>query len=269
MINVVVASSLSLLREGMKSLLLRHKDIRVAAEVAYMEDALAADAAVKNGVAVILAPLQYRDENTAALASSEWKHRRLITVTLGDDIVTVQAALQMGARGILYKSCTPDHILNAIRIVAENQFYVAKEIATLIATNLKSFSAMNAFVHLTQRELEILKRIAIGRRMSTIGRELGISSKTVSSHKANILDKLALTSDSELVLYAMENDLFDLFVDHTKRKKTVAKRTQFRNGMNAIGQSVIFTKDCHEIESGTRTHRRHRIGSVSGPEGDS
>lgn len=269
MINVVVASSVSLLREGMKSLLLRHKDMRVAAEASYMEDALAADAAVKNGVAIILAPLQYRDESRSALAPSEWKQRRLITVTMGNDIVTVQAALQMGARGILCKSCTPDHILTAIRIVAANQFYVAKEIATLIATNLKSFSAMNAFVHLTQRELEILKRIAIGRRMSTIARELGISSKTVSSHKANILDKLGLSSDSELVLYAMENDLFDLFVDHTKRKKTVVKRTQFRNGKNGIGQSVTFTKDCYEIESGTRTHRRHRSGSVSGPEVDS
>jgi DNA-binding NarL/FixJ family response regulator len=55
--------------------------------------------------------------------------------------------------------------------------------------------------------------------MATIGNELKISSKTVSAHKANIMEKLAITSDSELVVYAMKNQLFDLFVDHSTRKR--------------------------------------------------
>lgn len=88
----------------------------------------------------------------------------------------------------------------------------------LMATSLKSFSAANSFSRLTQREIEILKRVAIGRKISTIGDELRISSKTVSAHKANIMEKLAISSNSELVVYAMKHNLFDLFVDHSNRK---------------------------------------------------
>ncbi|MFC5550693.1 LuxR C-terminal-related transcriptional regulator [Massilia aerilata] len=247
----------------MKSLALKQKEIRLAGEACFMEDALAAGAAVRDGVTVILLPLACRDEAGYIAVSSEWKSRKLVAITLGKSIADVQAALQMGARAILCRTCPQDHILRAIHDVAANELYVSQEIASLIAANAKSFSRMSSLSRLTQRELEILKRIAIGRRTSTIGVELGISVKTVSAHKSNILEKLLLSSDSELVLYAMKNDLFDLFVDHAKRKKNSSQRTKGRSDADARGKSVISTKTHHETQSGTGTHRRHRHGSVS------
>jgi DNA-binding NarL/FixJ family response regulator len=228
MINLIVASSFFLLREGLKSIFSPHKELRVAGEVSYMEDALAAHALVKNCVTVIVSPLICRNQAETFSLASEWKSRRLIAITLGKDIADVQAALQIGARGILSRTCPQDHILQAVRVVASDELYVSQEMALLIAANAKSFSGVNSLTRLTERELEILKRIAIGRRMSTIGAELNISVKTVSSHKSNILEKLSLNSDSELVLYAMKNDLFDLFVDHAKRNKKVLSKTRVK-----------------------------------------
>ena len=264
MINLIVASGLFLFREGMKSLLLQHKEVRIAGEACYMEDALAADSLVRNGVTVIVCPLAYRDEAEAFALSSEWKNRRLVAITLEKSIADVKTVLEIGARGILCGTCPQDHIWEAIRLVAADELYVSQDMAMLIAANAKSFSGVNPLMRLTQRELDILKRIAIGRRTSTIGAELGISVKTVSSHKSNILGKLALTSDSELVLYAIRNDLFDLFVDHAQRKMSGPPRARARDDSDANRNGVISMKNNHATESGTRTDRRHRLGSVSG-----
>jgi two-component system invasion response regulator UvrY len=218
MINVVVASSVFIFREGMKSLLLRHKDVQMSSEVSCVEDALSCKCDDLNHVVVAVAPLKFREPKSTSQLSAA-KKRRLIVITIGKTIADVQEAIEMGARGIVTQSCPEEHILNAIRIVAAGRLYVAQEISTLIASSIKSFSALSPLVRLTCREMEILKRVAIGRKMSTIGEELGISYKTVSAHKANILEKLALGSDSELVLYAMKHNLFDLLIDHSGRKQ--------------------------------------------------
>lgn len=268
MINLIVASSVFIFREGLKSILSRHKKLRVAGEATYLEDALAAESLVKSCVTVIVSPLVCRDETEAFAFASEAKKRRLIAITLGKGIADVQAVLQLGARGILCRTCPQDQIVDAIEAVAADEFYVSQEIAMLIAENAKSFNGVNSLLRLTPRELDILKRVAIGRRMSTIGVELGISVKTVSTHKSNILEKLALTSDSELVLFAMKNDLFDLFVDHAKRKKGGTKRAAGRGNEDPRRKNLIPMKSNHETESGTRTHRRHCDGGVSGSQID-
>jgi DNA-binding NarL/FixJ family response regulator len=219
MINVVVASSVFIFREGMKSLLLRHKDVQTLSEVTCVEDAFAYKCDDPNQVVVAVAPLKFRQPKNMVDLSTAAEKRRLIVITIGKTIADVQAAIEMGARGIVTQSCPEESILNSIRMVAAGRLYVAQEISSLIACSIKSFSTLSPLVRLTRREMEILKRVAIGRKMSTIGEELGISYKTVSAHKANILEKLALDSDSELVLYAMKHNLFDLLIDHSNRKQ--------------------------------------------------
>lgn len=218
----MVASSVYAFREGMKSLLQRYKDMQVSSEMTCMEEACANVCNKKNNVLVVIAPLKFEQFESDFGAWDSVEKRHLIVVTLEATIADVQAAIKLGARGILSKRCPEENILQAIRMVAAGKLYVGHEISNLIASSIKSFSALSPLVRLTQREMQILKRVAIGRRMSTIGVELGISCKTVSTHKANIMEKLALGSDSELVLYAMKHNLFDLLVDHSNRKQSGA-----------------------------------------------
>jgi DNA-binding NarL/FixJ family response regulator len=220
MINVMVGSNIFAFREGMKSMVLRQKDMKISCEVTCMEEAIACDCSRKNNVLVAIAPLSFKQIDNSEYFSETTEKRHLVVVTLDGKVADVQEAIRIGARGIVNKSCSEERLMHAIRMVAAGKLYVEKEISTLIASSIKAFSALSPLVRLTQREMEILKRVAIGRRMSTISGELGISSKTVSAHKANIMEKLALESDSELVLYAMKYDLFDLFVDHSTRKQS-------------------------------------------------
>lgn len=216
----MVGSSVFAFREGMKSLLLRNKDMKIAYEATCMEEAIACDCSRRNQVLVAIAPLHFKEDGVNCSFPNSLEKRHLVFVTLDEKVADVQEAIKMGARGIITKSCPEERIFHAIRMVAAGKLYVAQEISTLIASSIKAFSSLSPLVRLTQREMEILKRVAIGRRMSTISGELGISCKTVSAHKANIMEKLALGSDSELVLYAMKHDLFDLLVDHSKRKQS-------------------------------------------------
>lgn len=202
----------------MKSILFRHKDVRVCAEATCMEDALDHDLEGAGKIVFIAAPLSWRRGAAPVERLAGKKPQRLIFVTSGKNLDDVQTALQLGVRAILTNACSAEQIMHAVRSVNAGKFYVSQDMAIFIATSMKYFSSANPVLCLTRRELDILKRIAIGRKMSTIGDELGISSKTVSSHKANIMEKLALSSNSQLVVYALKNNLFDLLVDHSNRK---------------------------------------------------
>jgi DNA-binding NarL/FixJ family response regulator len=158
----------------------------------------------------------------------------MVVFVRSDSSEYVLSAIQYGARGILTTDCASTHVADAIRAVSAGKVYLGEEVSVMIATELK-LSAGSQRPRLTERELQILKRIAIGRKSSTIADELGISTKTVSAHKANILEKLALETESELVLYAIENKLFDLFVDHSSRKPATSAESLRRIGLRSPG----------------------------------
>jgi DNA-binding NarL/FixJ family response regulator len=218
MINVIVASNLFVFREGIKAVIESQKHLKVCGEATSMQGILEANVQSRNHLVIVAAPLGHGPDEERMRAIRECTSLPLIMIVQGRSIDDAQLALKSGARGILTRSCPKEHLLDAIHVVSGGRIYVSQEMAMLMASSLKSFRAGNPFSRLTQREIEILKRVAIGRKVSTIGDELKISSKTVSAHKANIMEKLAITSNSELVVYAMKNNLFDLFVDHSNRK---------------------------------------------------
>lgn len=219
MINVVIASSFYVLREGIRAIIEPHKYFRVCGEATSMQEILGSDDASRDKIVIVAAPLHCVNDEEIRRVVRERASLQLIMIARGNGIDDVRSALNSGARGMLTRSCPKENLLQAARVVSAGRLYVSEEMAMLIASSLKSFSSPNFISRLTERELEVLKRVAIGRRMATIGNELKISSKTVSAHKANIMEKLAITSDSELVVYAMKNQLFDLFVDHSTRKR--------------------------------------------------
>lgn len=219
MINVLIASNLYVFREGIKAIVESQKNLKVCGEATSMQEIFEADDQVRNGLVIVAVPLAHGHDEEMARAIQERASLPLIMITLEQGIDDLQFALKSGARGLLTRTCPKEHLLEAVREVAAGRIYVSQEMAMLMATRIKSLRPGNSFSRLTERELEILKRVAIGRKTSTIGDELKISSKTVSAHKANIMEKLAITSTSELVVYAMKHNLFDLFVDHSRRKE--------------------------------------------------
>lgn len=207
-----------MLREGVREIIAPYKNIRIGAEGECGEDMLNCDQSCN--LALIVHPLSYSGgDNFYSRLQREKAGMATIVIADTNRPNELSAILKTGARGVLGKNFAKNHLLDAIRTVSAGLPYVGVEVSTLIASRLKTFHSMSIGIHLTKRETEVLKRLAVGRRTTTIGLELGISSKTVSAHKTNIMTKLDLTSYSQLVHYAIENKLFDLFVDHSNRKQ--------------------------------------------------
>ena len=121
----------------------------------------------------------------------------------------VMQAFRAGAAGYLTKKSAPDELITAIRMVYNGGKYLSPTVGAKI-----DFQAINETTklheRLTQREFEIMLKIADGKRLKDIAEELFISGKTVSSHRTRILDKLRLQTTSEMIRYVIDNDLAGL-----------------------------------------------------------
>ena len=98
-------------------------------------------------------------------------------------------------------------IVAAVRTVAQGRKYVTPEIAQMLVESLTTPAASSAHEKLSDRELQTLVMIASGKRLSDIAEELTLSPKTVSVYRARVLEKLALTNNSEMTVYAIRNGL--------------------------------------------------------------
>jgi two-component system invasion response regulator UvrY len=116
-------------------------------------------------------------------------------------------ALKAGAFGYVNKGGDPHVLVQAVRTVAQGRKYVTPEIAQMLVESLTTPEAVNAHEKLSDRELQTLVMIASGKRLADIASELTLSPKTVSVYRARVLEKLGLTNNSELTVYAIRNGL--------------------------------------------------------------
>jgi DNA-binding NarL/FixJ family response regulator len=115
--------------------------------------------------------------------------------------------LKAGAQGYLNKAGDPSELVNAVRAVSQGRKYVTASVAQMLVDNLSVPENTSLHASLSERELQTLLKIASGRRLSEIAEELMLSPKTVSVYRARVLEKLKLTNNSELTVYAIRNGL--------------------------------------------------------------
>lgn len=116
-------------------------------------------------------------------------------------------SLREGARGYLNKSCGPGEIVEAIRAVALGQRFYSGEVTGLLARQLNRNCERAPHEQLSERELQIFYQLARGQTTSTIAKALALSVKTVSTYRTCLLEKMGLSSNSDLTYYAFNNRL--------------------------------------------------------------
>jgi DNA-binding NarL/FixJ family response regulator len=116
-------------------------------------------------------------------------------------------ALRAGAHGYVNKGGDPQLLVQAVRTVAQGRKYVTPEIAQMLVESLSAPASEHPHEKLSDRELQTLVMIASGKRLSDIAADLVLSPKTVSVYRARVLEKLQLTNNSELTVYAIRNGL--------------------------------------------------------------
>lgn len=116
-------------------------------------------------------------------------------------------SFKAGANGYVTKDSAAEELVTAVLKVVAGGAYVTASLAERVVQQLNGNVRVPAHAQLSDRELEVLRRIVAGMRLTDIAEELHLSVKTVSTHKARIQDKLGLPSVAALVRYGMENDL--------------------------------------------------------------
>lgn len=132
--------------------------------------------------------------------------RALVVSMYPEDQYAIRA-LRAGAYGYVNKGGDPVTLVQAVRTVAQGRKYVTPEIAQMLVESLTAPVTELAHQKLSDRELQTLVMIASGKRLSDIAEELTLSPKTVSVYRARVLEKLGLTNNSELTVYAIRNGL--------------------------------------------------------------
>jgi DNA-binding NarL/FixJ family response regulator len=117
--------------------------------------------------------------------------------------------LRAGADGYLTKESAPNDLITAIRKVCSGKKYISPFLAEKLAFGLEADAAKPSHELLSDREYQVMCRIASGKTVKEIGDELSLSVKTISTYRSRILEKMRMKNNAELTHYAIQNHLVD------------------------------------------------------------
>jgi two-component system, NarL family, invasion response regulator UvrY len=208
-IRVVLADDHPIVRQGLAHLLSSTSDIVVVGEARTSAEAL--DAGLHVPCDVLLLDLAMPGRGGLDVLRELHASRpslRVLVLSVYDERQIAVRALRAGAAGYFTKDAPGPALLEAIRRVHAGKRAVSPELAEQMIDQIESPSAASAHERLSNRELDVLRRLAEGRTVSEIGADLSLSVKTISTYRTRLIEKLGARTTGELIRYAIENKLF-------------------------------------------------------------
>jgi two-component system response regulator NreC len=207
-IRVLLAEDHETVREGLRLLVNAQPDMQVVAEVSDGRAAVAASTTLKPDVVVLDLSMPVMGGLSAARALKQANTTaRIVALTRHDDDAYVHELLQAGASGYILKQSASAELVRAIRAAAEGGRYLDPALPPADAPRDPRRRASTP--RATDREVEVLRLIAVGHSNRDIATALNISVKTVEVHKANAMRKLGLEGRTDVVRYAVINGWLD------------------------------------------------------------
>jgi DNA-binding NarL/FixJ family response regulator len=210
MISIVIADDHTIMREGLKHLLGAAGDIEIVGEAQngfevierirdLRFDILLMDMSMpgKSGIELIK---QVRAEKPKL---------KILVLSMHEEQQYAVRAIRAGASGYLTKESATTQLVEAIRKVAAGGAFISAEVAQQLALGAMPNASGPLHAALSDREFQIFLLIASGKSISDIASQLFLSVKTVSTHKSNILQKMNMTTQAELIRYALTHELLD------------------------------------------------------------
>ena len=215
-IRVLIADDHERFRRGLRMVLEAEDSIEVIAEAADGVEAVSKVEELAPDVVLMDVRMPNQNGIDATRTIREiFPSTRIIMLTVSDDEDDLFDAVKAGANGYLLKEVSIEEVADAVRAVVQGQSLISPSMAAKLITEFGSLarraqeSDMAASPRLSDRELEVLKRVATGMSNEEISAELGLSTPAVRNHVANILVKLQLRSRIESALLAMESRLLE------------------------------------------------------------
>jgi DNA-binding NarL/FixJ family response regulator len=211
-ISVLVGDDHSIVREGVRRLIEGESDIDVCAEAADGREVL--EKIEKHRPHVLILDItmpQLSGLETLERVRSNHPDIKTILLSVHADPRMIQSAVTLGVDGYVLKNARPSEILSAIRAVTNGGSYFSPPVAREIVAQIREPRAATdqPFSLLSSREREVLHHIADGLSAKEIGTVLSISTKTVETHRTNLMRKLGVRKATELVRYAVRHGLIE------------------------------------------------------------
>src|SRR3954454_23368552 len=206
-ITLVIADDHTVVRKGLRLLIDAEPGLRVVAEGGDGPDAIRLTKAHRPAVLVLDLNMP-GGSSLEAIPDIAAGTTAVVVLTMQDDPSFARQALQAGASGFVLKEAADDELLEAIRLAAAGDTYLNPRLgARMAAQPTQPEGPPDA---LSEREVEVLRLIALGHTNTEIGQQLFLSTRTVETHRAHIQQKIRRTTRAELVRYALEHGFVEL-----------------------------------------------------------
>ena len=210
MIRVLLADDHAIVRAGLKEILADTVDIMVAGEATNGQEVLVQVRAHDYDVVVLDMSMPGRSGiELIKLVKAEKPKLRVLVLSMHSEEQYAVRALKAGASGYLSKESAADQLVAAIRRIAAGGAYVTPETAERLALDAAPRPETAPHTLLSDREFQVFRMIAEGKSVGEIARELSLSAKTVSTHKARIMEKMGLANQTQLIRYALEHNIIN------------------------------------------------------------
>ncbi len=213
-LRILIADDHEIVRRGVRQLLESHDGWTVCGEAIDGLQAVEQAAALRPDVIVmdIAMPQLSGIEATRRIIGSDGRCPSVLILSMKDSEALVREVLAAGARGVVLKSDAGEDLVEAVQTVSEGQTFLSSRVADFVAEGASGKEAGSAIVaqELTTRERQVLHLLAEGRSNKQIAVLLKISVKTAETHRSNLMKKLRVQSLSELIRYAIRNQLVEL-----------------------------------------------------------
>lgn len=211
-ITLILADDHPIFREGLKLLLTEEPNILIIGEAGDVPQLMSLLSTRLPDILVLDISMPGMSGIEAArLITAQYSCVAVLILSMHSDQEFIVNAIDAGARGFVPKDVSKDELMKAIRALASGGEYFSQSVsATVLRGMVRKRKTEQETIPLTQREREILSLAASGLVNKEIAEKLFISPRTVDCHKNHIMQKLALKSSAELILYAVKAGLVKL-----------------------------------------------------------
>lgn len=206
MIRIVVADDHAVVREGLKRIISSAQDMVVVGEAANGAEVMQQVRESDFDVLVLDLSMPGRSGmELIKLVRCEKPRLRILVLSMHEELQYAVRSIKSGASGYLTKESAPTQLMQVLRKVAAGGAFISTGVAEQLAIGSMLGSSCSAHERLTDREFEVFRLIATGMSVTDIAGRLNLSAKTISTHKANLMQKMSLHNQSELIRYAIKH----------------------------------------------------------------
>jgi two-component system invasion response regulator UvrY len=206
--KILICDDHKIVREGLRQILQQMEDVTFIGEARNGEEALAH---LKGDLfEVLLLDITLPDHNGLEIlktVKSKWPSTNVLMLSMHPQEQYAIRAIKFGASGYLTKDTASEELITAVKKVSEGGKYISQSLAENLALHLDEDTSRQKHEILSNREFEIMIKLANGKSLQEIGDELFISDKTVSTYRCRIMEKMGLKRNTDLTKYCMENNL--------------------------------------------------------------